>query len=215
MAAPIRRASYTTHLIAQTGRRLTRENRVADETFADRAIPAACGFYTVESRFTDPWREAAWNDWYDGHVDSLLKHGPGFLSSQRFRQVGGTGGEYFGLHTSSTGLVLLHPAYTARGGTFPREWLPLIEDWYHAFYTGLDQYPEVEDASILAVTDRTQAEVDVLGTNFRWVRGAGLTPRAPQRGLATLPRDDGIAIAKRFPELIRVFAPITALKRQG
>jgi hypothetical protein len=193
---------------------LTQENAVADQKVCDLAIPEARGFYTVESRFIDPRREAAWNDWYDGHVDGLLKHVPGFLSSQRFRKINGNGGEYFGLHTLLTGRVLLHPAYTARGGTFPLEWLPLIEDWYRGFYTGLDQYPEVDEAFILAVTDRTDAEVQVLGTNFKWVRGAALTPRAAQRGLATLARDEGITLGKRFPELIRVFAPITGLKRQ-
>ena len=85
----------------------------------------------------------------NAHVDSLLTHVPGFVASQRFRKADRNDGEYFGLHTLSTGLVLLHPAYTARGGTFPPEWLPLITDWYRAFYTGLDHYPELEKAPSL------------------------------------------------------------------
>lgn len=194
---------------------MTPQNMVGDESAGDRAIPAARGFYTVESRFTDPLREAAWNDWYNAHVDSLLTHVPGFVASQRFRKADRNDGEYFGLHTLSTGLVLLHPAYTARGGTFPPEWLPLITDWYRAFYTGIVHYPEVDKASVLVVTDRIPADVEALGVEFEWLRGAALTPRTPQRGLATLPRDEGITLAKLSPDLIRVFAPITALKRQA
>ena len=193
---------------------MTRQNAVGDGSDDGQAMPEARGFYTVESRFIDPAREAAWNVWYDAHVDSLLTHVPGFLSSQRFRKIDRNDGEYFGLHTLSTGRVLMHPAYTSRGGTFPTEWLPLVTDWYRAFYTGLEQYPEVSKASVLVVTDRTRADVEALGIDFQWVQGSALAPRSLQRGLATLPRNEGTALAQRFPELIRVFAPITKLKRQ-
>lgn len=179
-----------------------------------QAIPDAPGFYTVDSRFTDPEREKAWNEWYNTHIDRLLAYVPGFVSSQRFRRADHNDGEYFGLHTLATGAVLTHPAYTSRGGTFPPQWLPLVTDWYRAFYIGCGRYPEVDDASVLVVSDQTPAEAAEVGIRFTWVSGAALTPRSPQRGLATAPREQGIQLGKRYRELVRVFAPITPLKRQ-
>lgn len=178
-------------------------------------IPSDPGFYTVDSRFLDGDREAAWNVWYDAHIDGMIEHVPGFVSSQRFRKTEPRDREYFGLHTLGSGDVLTSTPYSSRGGTFPPQWLPLVTDWYRGFYIGVDRFPEVPHDHVLVVTDLTRAEVAPTGVDFVWVRGAALTPRTAQRGLAIRSREEGNGLAARYSTLVRVFAPITILKRQG
>ena len=43
--------------------------------------------YMVECAFTDPTREDAWNNFYDGEKLATMLSLPGFRASQRFRPL--------------------------------------------------------------------------------------------------------------------------------
>ena len=55
--------------------------------------------YIVECAFTDPAREAAWNEFYSGEkLDTLLAL-PGFRASQRFRALTDVPAPYLAVHS--------------------------------------------------------------------------------------------------------------------
>jgi hypothetical protein len=172
------------------------------------------GLYFVDSRFVDPTQEQAWSQWYNEHLGNLLAHVPGFLHSQRFRAPDAGDPCYLGLHALSRLAALSSAEYTSRGGRFPEKWRPAIHDWYRGFYIGATDYPEVARNEILLLTDCATETMCDLDLPFIWLTAAGLSPRAPQRGLATTDRDRGFALARQHPKRLRAFAPITGRMRK-
>jgi hypothetical protein len=83
--------------------------------------------YTVRSRFTEPSREDAWNDWYAGHLEVLLRV-PGFLAAQRFHSTETIDDRpYLAMYEVESPDVFTSEAYLQIWGF--DEWRPLIDNW--------------------------------------------------------------------------------------
>jgi hypothetical protein len=83
--------------------------------------------YTVRSRFTDPAREDAWNEWYAGHLEKLLRV-PGFLAAQRFHSDETVDDRpYLAMYEVEAPEVFQSDAYVSIWGF--DEWRPLIDNW--------------------------------------------------------------------------------------
>jgi hypothetical protein len=83
--------------------------------------------YTVRSKFTDPTREDAWNEWYAGHLRVLLSV-PGFLAAQRFHSATTADDRpYLAMYEVAAPEVFESERYRAIWGF--HEWRPLIDNW--------------------------------------------------------------------------------------
>lgn len=83
--------------------------------------------YTVRSKFTDPAREHAWNEWYAGHLIVLLSV-PGFLAAQRFHSSTTVDDRpYLAMYEVAGAEVFESEPYRAIWGF--DEWRPLIDNW--------------------------------------------------------------------------------------
>jgi hypothetical protein len=83
--------------------------------------------YTVRSRFTEPTREDAWNEWYAGHLEVLLRV-PGFLAAQRFHSPDTVDDRpYLAMYEVESPDVFTSEAYVKIWGF--DEWRPLIDHW--------------------------------------------------------------------------------------
>ncbi len=176
---------------------------------AGGSAPDVPGLYMVDARFPDPVRLPAWLDWYNRHIDMLLRDVSMFVAAQRFRAVGADSADFLGVYSLTSGRMFASTEYLSRGGQYPPEWLDLVRDWYRGFYTGLESLTEVRSGEVLLVTDRRPEEVASLGIDFLWVNEAGLRARAPQRGLAIVPKETGMRLAGERGQSLTAFAPLT------
>lgn len=176
------------------------------------SAPDVPGLYMVDATFPDPKQLPAWLEWYRRHIDMLLREVSTFLAAQRYRALDPEDPDFLGVYALSSGGMFTSAEYLSRGGQYPAEWLDYVRDWYRGFYTGAEMPTEVRPGEVLMVTDKTPAEAAPLGINFTWLKGAGLQPRAPQRGLAVVAEKEGARIVASYPNLVRAFLPITPLQ---
>lgn len=168
--------------------------------------------YIAECRFTDPVREAAWNEWYGGRrLDELLSV-PGFRTSQRFKAVTPVVSPYLAIHSIDGVEVFARAEYRAMSGGGFQEWQRDIADWRRNLFTGLDVAPAVATDEYLAMTDRATEVVDRSCIRFIWLTNAGLDRSVPLRGIARV----GSRLAKQMivhPEPgIAIYVPLAPQK---
>jgi hypothetical protein len=84
-----------------------------------------------------------------------------------------------------------------------------VSDWYRGFYTGVKAFPEVRENEILLLTDVRPEQAVGLGVDFIWLKGEGLRPRAPQRGLAIVGREQASRLSAEQRVLVTTFEPLT------
>jgi len=160
----------------------------------------------VECSFADPSREAQWSEYYDGpKIDQVLAV-PGFKTSQRLKAIDGGRCPYLAMHTVTSLAILEGQSYKGGGGGSFGPWQSLITDWRRSFYAGLDEAPDLQVGSHIAVTDLTEAQVAALGLPFVWLKGAGLQA-TPQRGLAQLSAQQSAQLQAKPYAGVRVYTP--------
>jgi hypothetical protein len=167
--------------------------------------------YTVECAFTDPVREAEWNEHYSGEkLDNLLRL-PGWRTSQRFRALTEIDAPYFAMHTLRDAGVL-GGQYTSVGGGVFGGWEDKIANWHRNLFAGIDTAPEVTpDQCLVAATDPT-ATFRFPALQFRWMDACGLDRSIATLGIAIVDRQAGESLAAGFGDAIRVYEPIMPRK---
>ncbi len=174
--------------------------------------------YIVRCNFSEPAREQAWNDWYNGPklVQMLAK--PMFRTVQRFRRVAGAGRDYVALWTIDSPKAFETEEYTSDWGFF--EWRPYIIDWSRDLFEGApadDRLPIDRDGALTIVSfDGLSAEaaeagrrdVDASTPGFSWFPSAGLDRHTPLIGLRTGEADAPAGAGQRV-----VYRPISAFHR--
>jgi hypothetical protein len=71
--------------------------------------------YIVRCNFSDPGKEQAWNEWYNGPKMAQMLAKPLFLTCQRFRLASGTGRKYLTLWTLQSPQAFETPDYYLQG----------------------------------------------------------------------------------------------------
>jgi len=168
--------------------------------------------YIAECRFTDPAREAAWNEWYGGRrLDELLSV-PGFRTSQRFKAVTPVVSPYVAIHSIDGVEVFACAEYRAMSGGGFQGWQRYITDWKRNLFTGLDVAPAVATGEYLAMTDRTTEQVGHSGIRFAWLTNAGLDRSVPLRGIARVSSHRAEEMVARHEPGIDFYAPLAPQK---
>jgi hypothetical protein len=90
--------------------------------------------YIVRCDFTDPGKEQAWNDWYNGPKIAQMLRKPHFRSCQRFRRTGGDGRNYLALWTLDSPDAFETREYTTDWGFF--EWEQFVTNWSRDLFDG-------------------------------------------------------------------------------
>ena len=168
--------------------------------------------YTVECAFSDPAREADWNDYYSGPKLAAVLSVPGFRTSQRFRAVAPCDAPYFAMHSLRDAEVLGAQYKSAGGGSFGGGWDDMITNWHRNLFAGLDMAPEVPMEACLLVLDDPADETAVPGVGFAWLDIAGLDRSVTRRGLAIVDRAAGEKIVETHGKAVRLFEPMTERK---
>jgi hypothetical protein len=155
--------------------------------------------FISQSGLTDRAREAAWDEWYIGHL-RIMATVPGISSAQRFKT--GTPGfpPSLALYSVASPAVFDDPYYLSVRGM--GEWLPLVDRQYYQrnLFEGLEHAPQVAADQHLLLADREHPAAIVAGVEFTWLKCAGLDRSTPYRGLAVvdaarlLPLDAAIAV---------------------
>jgi hypothetical protein len=165
----------------------------------------------VACRFADPAREAEWNEWYSGHLPTLLSV-PGIRTAQRFRELGSPHPLYRAVYTLDSPDVFESAAYRDRkGGRFPPEWRPLVVDHSRDILAGLDEAPAVADGEFLAVCNSRAAGAG-LGVAPTWLEAVGLDKSVAGLGLAVLDRTKADVLAASRHEGVTLFERLTEQK---
>lgn len=170
--------------------------------------------YMVECGFSDPAREAEWNDYYNGPKLAAVLSLPGFLRSQRFRSAGSGPTRYIALHALESGQVLSGTNYKGVGGGSFQEWQPYIIDWRRTLFSGIDHVPEVAAGDYLLVIDGKPTLANGLGVPVLWLEGAGLGD-VPWRGLVMLSPAQASSMSDRLTPAMRLFRPMTPQLRRA
>ena len=165
--------------------------------------------YCVELAFSEPAREAQWNDWYSEHLDILLSV-PGFSTAQRFVSVAPCRAPYLAAYSVASGAVFESAPYQQRGGRgSPGAWAPLMVNWDRNLFDGLTQMPDVKWDQYLVVVDRPSNEIANFSVKLHLLNCAGLDRTVPSRGIAVLSADDYPVLASLANEHIRFYKALT------
>lgn len=170
--------------------------------------------YMVECGFSDPAREAEWNDYYNGPKLAAVLSVPGFLRSQRFRSAGPGRTRYIALHALESDQVLSGSNYKGAGGGSFHEWQPYIIDWRRTLFSGVDHVPEVAESDHLLVIDGRPPVANGLGVPVLWLEEAGLDGGVPWRGVAVLSASQASSLTNRLTPAMRLFRPMTPQLRR-
>lgn len=171
--------------------------------------------YIVRCNFSEPAREQAWNDWYNGPklVQMLAK--PMFRTVQRFRRASGEGRDYLALWTIDSPKAFETPEYTSDWGFF--EWRPYIIDWSRDLFEGApaDERLPIDEGGALTVVsfdgasveaaEEGRRSVDAAAPGFVWFPCAGLDRHTPLIGL----RSGDVAVPVPAGQSV-VYRPISA-----
>lgn len=169
--------------------------------------------YMVEMDMPHADRLAAWNAWYEGHIEHLLAM-PGFLSAQRFCAVAPDASPYLAIYEIERASVLTGRAYTSRAGPkSASDWAPFMSNWRRNLFAGAKRMKEVSIDEHLVLWDRTSAAAPRLETGYVALRPAGLDESVFQRGMCVLPKAQ-IPPAGCGPDwVIRTFCPLSSMRR--
>jgi hypothetical protein len=171
--------------------------------------------YIVECGFSDPAREAAWNDYYSGPKLAQVLAVPGFRTSQRFKAMSAMTTPYFAMHSVDSLEVFKSPAYSnLGGGRFDQAYQPYITQWVRSFYDGLESAPAIREHDVLVVCDQPE-NAHAAGISFTWLTAA--TPEVPvrRRGIAPVSRKQGEALLQSRPDGIRLYSPMLAQQHEA
>jgi hypothetical protein len=84
--------------------------------------------FTSQSGITDAAREAAWDEWYLGHLE-IMASVSGISSAQRFKTSAPSYSPSLAMYSVASADVFIDPYYLSIRGM--GEWLPLIDRrWY-------------------------------------------------------------------------------------
>lgn len=165
--------------------------------------------YMVECGFSDPAREADWNAFYSGPKLESVLSAPGFLRSQRFRDVDGTPAPYIAVHHVAASSVLESNGYRSVGGGSFLEWQSFITNWRRTLFDGLDFLPAVGAGQRLLLVDAPPSVTKVAGATIHWLRSAGLGNLVPSRGIAIIAANTAEAARAAMGHSARICEPIT------
>ena len=101
----------------------------------------------------------------------------------------------------------------AGGGTF-EAFQDSVDNWTRDLLTGLDEAPEVEEGAYLALTDDEATAAALTGIDFAWLEPAGLDRSVNKLALAVLDQGDGEELAEFRPGALRLYIPITPLRKE-
>jgi hypothetical protein len=169
--------------------------------------------YMVACRFADPALEPAWNDWYSGHLPTLLSV-PGIETAQRFRQRGVDRPRYRAVYTLTSPAVFESDAYrNKKGGRFPPEWRENVVDHSRDILAGLDVAPAVAKQDMLVVF-MAKAAAEQMAVAPDWLTPAGLDRSVPLLGLAAVDASHA-ALSRPQPEGVEVYEVLTDQKSKA
>src|SRR5258707_3324696 len=115
--------------------------------------------FTSQSGLTDPTREAAWDDWYLGHLDAMVGV-PGIGSAQRFQALPSPGPAIpppsLAMYSIASPAVFESEIYLRTRGMGP--WKALIDPLHYRrnLFESLDEAPVPRPADILVLVDRLE-----------------------------------------------------------
>jgi hypothetical protein len=165
--------------------------------------------YCVELAFSQPEREAAWNDWYSGHLDILLSV-PGFSTAQRFVSMAPCRAPYLAAYSVISGDVFESAPYRQRGGRgSPGAWAPLMVNWDRNLFDGLARMPDVGPDQVLVVADCAPDDMAQFPVRLQTLNCVGLDRTVQSRGVAVLPAGAYAALAVRASASIRFYKALT------
>lgn len=165
--------------------------------------------YIVECAFTEPAREAAWNEFYSGDKLTTLLALPGFRASQRFRAISDTPAPYLAVHSIRDAAVLDQTVYRDVGGGTFSGWDDLVTNWDRNLFKGMEAADEVSSEECLVMLDDPENAHRAPEASFVWLDIAGLDRTTQRRGLAIVSRATGETLASDNGDILRVFAPIS------
>ncbi len=165
--------------------------------------------YFVELAFSQPAREAEWNQWYSTHLDLLLSV-PGFSTAQRFESIAPCRAPYLAAYSVTSPDVFESAPYKQRGGRgSPGAWAPLMINWDRNVFDGILQMPDVKPDQYLAVVDLAPDEVAQFPAKLHPLNCVGLDRTVQSRGIAALSADEYSKLAPRANERIRFYKTLT------
>ena len=106
----------------------------------------------VEFAFTDPTREDAWHNFYDGKKLATLLSLPEFRASQRFRALTDMPVPYLAVHSIRDAAVLNQNIYREAGGGTFSGWDGLVTNWVTNLFTGIEAADEVSEEQCLVAS---------------------------------------------------------------
>lgn len=168
--------------------------------------------YMVECRFTDPAREAQWNQWYGGERLGELLAVPGFLTSQRLISLTHAGNYYLTVHNIRSMDVFQCPEYRAMGGGAFKGYQDCITDWTRRFFTGVDVAPAVAMDQRLVVADAGRDAVAGCEVPFTWMQPVHQPGREPdargERGIACVSAAQAEALRRERRFALNIYQPM-------
>lgn len=162
--------------------------------------------FMSQSGLADAAREREWDAWYVEHLRIMLTV-PGISSAQRFKTASPRYSPSLAMYSIASAAVFQDPYYQRVRGM--GDWLPLIqkEHYHRNLFEGLDRAPDVDDGSVLIVSDR-DAPAAVPGVALTWLKCAGIDRSTPYRGIAVVRGVAGLSIAARAGAA--VYRPVNA-----
>ena len=165
--------------------------------------------YCVELAFSEPAREAQWNDWYSEHLDILLSV-PGFSTAQRFMSTAPCRAPYLAAYSVASAEVFESGPYQQRGGRgSPGTWVPLMVNWDRNLFDGLTQLPDIKQDQYLVVVDRPSHQIANFSVKLHSLNCAGLDRTVQSRGIAVLSAEVYSALAPLANEHVRFYKTLT------
>ncbi len=165
--------------------------------------------YCVELAFSQPEREAEWNEWYSTHLDVLLSV-PGFSTAQRFVSTAPCRAPYLAAYSVTSGSVFESAPYRQRGGRgSPGAWVPLMINWDRNLFDGLAQMPDVQPHEYLLVVDGTPGDIAKFPKALQMLACVGLDCTVPSRGVTVLSAAEYAALAPQANASLRFYKTLT------
>lgn len=164
--------------------------------------------YMVENGFADPSREAAWNEWYTGHMTEAFRKVPGWRTGQRFVAIAPGKPKYRAFYTVDSADVFTRPEYKATsGGRFPEEWRASVSSPRRNLGDGA-WMPAVTRDQRLVVVDEPGYRGDLSDVALSWWNIVGLEKTVARRAIAVVDQATGERIAREKHHGVAVYVPL-------
>jgi hypothetical protein len=170
--------------------------------------------YTVECSFSDPAREAEWNDFYSLKKLPALISVSGFHTSQRFKALSAGCPVYLAMHSIDGPAVLEAEEYRHKGGGNFARWQRHISDWHRNLYAGLERAPAIGEGDHLIVSATGPEPLIGMGLAPDRIWAVALEQFPENRWLATLEGAIGLRV-ETLPKDVHLYAPLTAQLTSG